>query len=327
MERTINWGIIGCGRIAQKFTDALSVVSNTKLLAVASQTPGKALEFAKNNNVTKWYDNYEALAMDKDIDAIYIANTHNFHKEAAIICLKNKKAVLCEKPLTINANDTQVLIDIAKKENAFLMEAMWTRFHPSILIIKGLLNDGIIGDVKVVKADFGIVTQYGTAGRHLNKDLAGGALLDIGIYPITMAYIIFGTDPSEIASTALIGNTDVDETSSYLFQYLTGQIAVLSASVILYMPHIATIYGTKGRITIPDFFHAEHFTIHIDGKKDKELKYPFLCNGYEYEIMEVNECIRKGKKESDIMPLKETLRIMKTMDALRTQWGLKYMGE
>jgi dihydrodiol dehydrogenase / D-xylose 1-dehydrogenase (NADP) len=327
MEQKINWGIIGCGSIARSFIQALSVVKDARLVAVASKSCEKASEFAVKYKIPKHYDSYEALVSDPEIDVIYIANTHNFHKESAILCLKHKKAVLCEKPITINVKETEEVINIARQENVFLMEAMWTRFHPSIIKIKELIAKGLIGKVQMLKADFGICTRFGTDGRHLNPELAGGALLDVGIYPITMANLVFGKHPALIKSTAYIGNTGVDEISSYLFAYDTGETAMLTSAINLYMPPVATIFGTKGRIEVPDFFHAQKLVIHLNGEKEKTLDFPFMSNGYEYEIMEVMECLRKGKTESAIMPLTESLQIMKTMDTLRAQWGLKYPGE
>jgi predicted dehydrogenase len=327
MEQKINWGIIGCGSIARSFVEALSVIKDAKLVAVASKSGDKAREFAAKYEVPKYYNTYDALASDSEIDVVYIANTHNFHKQSAILCLQHKKAVLCEKPLTVNARDTEEVIKIARQEKVFLMEAMWTRFHPSILKLKELLAEGIIGKVQMLKVDFGIITRFGAGGRHLNPELAGGALLDVGIYPITMANLVFGKHPADIKSTAFIGNTGVDEISSYLFTYDTGEIAMLTSAVNLFMPHVATIFGTNGSIVVPDFFHAQKFVIQLKDQKEKTLKFPFKRNGYEYEIMELMECLRNGKTESTIMPLDESLQIMKTMDTLRTQWGLKYPGE
>lgn len=327
MKTEINWGILGCGRIANLFALALATVKDTKIVAVASKSSEKATAFAKEFNVPKYYDSYEALCNDPSVDVIYIANTHNFHKETMLLCLKHHKAILCEKAFTLNAADSKEVIDIARKQNVFLMEAMWTRFHPSIIKLKQLLAEGAIGTVQLLKVDFGIATQHGESGRHLNPHLAGGALLDVGIYTITFANIVFGKTPKTIQSSAVIGKTGVDEISNYMFTYDTGEIAMLTSAVTTHIPHTATLYGTKGKITMTDFFHAQEITLQTGTEKEQTLKFPFVCNGYEYEIMEVVDCLRKGKTESEVMSHEVTLNIMETMDTLRGQWGLKYPGE
>jgi predicted dehydrogenase len=325
--KTINWGIIGCGIIARKFIEALKSVENAHLVAVASTSGERAMQYAETYHVPFYYDNYINLAKDPNIDAVYIANSHNFHKESALICINHGKAVLCEKSFTVNAMEAMELIKAARSKNVFLMEAMWTRFQPAIRKVKELLDINTIGDVILLTADFGYKTLSSPEFRLLNKQLAGGALLDVGVYPVSFAFHVFGKTPVEIHSNARIGITGVDESSAYYFAYDKGESALLSASLSFHTPHIATIMGTKGLIKIPRFWMTEGIIVELENQEPVAYDFPFRCNGYEYEIEEVNECLRQGKTESKIMPLDETLLILQTMDKLRSQWGLRYPGE
>ncbi|NHJ20147.1 MAG: gfo/Idh/MocA family oxidoreductase [Candidatus Lokiarchaeota archaeon] len=327
MGKKIKWGILGCGKIAHKFAEGLKVIPDAILEAVASRTEGKAENFGKLFGVENRYDNYEDLVENAEIDVIYIATTHNFHHENALLCLNHGKPVLCEKPITLNATQTEDLINSARSNNLFLMEAMWMRFIPCIVKLKELLEQGIIGEIKHLTANFGIKKELDSKIRSFNPDLGGGALLDLGIYPISFARMVYKQPPSKIQSSAYIGTTSVDEKSCYLFEYEDGQTAMLSSSHRLIMPHDAFIYGTKGYIQVPDFYHPSEMILKLEGDKKKTINVPFKSTGYNYEAMEVMHCLNTGKLESILMPLDETLEIMKTMDTLRSQWHLKYPGE
>ncbi len=325
--KTINWGIIGCGNIANKFITALKTIDNANLMAVASKSGDNAKQYAKKYNVPNYYDNYTDLVMNPGIDAVYIANSHNFHKESALLCINHGKAVLCEKSLTVNATEANELINAARSKHVFLMEAMWTRFQPAMQKVKELLDKKAIGDIRVLSAGFGFKAPPDTDNRFFNLRLAGGALLDIGIYPVSLASFIFGKTPSDIKSNSEIGNTGVDESSSYFFTYNKGETALLNASLTFKNSQLAIILGTKGMIQIPLFWIAEKIIVEIENKNPVTYDFPFRSNGYEYEIEEVMTCLRNGKTESSIMPLNESLDIMQTMDKLRSQWNLKYPGE
>ena len=327
MSKKIKWGILGCGRIAYKFAEGLKVLHDAILEAVASRTEGKAEIFGKTFGVQNIYKNYEELVNNPTMDVIYIATTHNFHYDNALLCLNHGKPVLCEKPFTLNAIQAEGLIKTAHNNNLFLMEAMWTRFLPCIVKLNELLEKGILGEIQHFKADFGIKQKLDPKGRSFNPDLGGGALLDLGIYPISFARMIYKQSPSEIKSNAYIGETGVDEKSCYLFEYENGQTAMLSSSNRLVMPHDAFIFGTKGYLEIPDFYHPSKMILNLEGKRKKTIKMPFKSTGYNYEAKEVMNCLIDGKLESEIMPLDETLGIMKTMDILRSQWHFKYPGE
>jgi predicted dehydrogenase len=325
----IQWGIMGCGGIAGMFATSLRALKAGDLLAGASRTPGRAAEFAEKHGFERIYTDYESLAADPDINAVYIATTHNFHHENIQLCLANGKHVLCEKPFTVNAAQTKELTDLAREKNLFMMEAVWTRFLPAIRKLQELLAEGIIGEIRTVKADFSIEGEFPAEHRLKNKNLAGGALLDLGIYPITFASIVFGKQPSRIQSSAVIGDTGVDDRSFYLFDYENGRRAMLSSSFTHHAPTEGIICGTEGYIRVPGFLGAHEFHIHREGTEEPEtIRIPYgEGENFKFEIAHAMECITAKKIESDILPLSETLAVMKTMDTLRDQWGLVYDGE
>lgn len=325
----IRWGIIGCGGIANTFAQSLCALDSGILLAGASRTAERASAFAEKWDMARSYSDYEALVADQDIDAVYVATTHNFHYENIKLCLENGKHVLCEKPFTINANQTRELIELAQKKSLFMMEGLWTRFLPSILKLQLLLSENIIGEVQTVFANFYLGSEFSQEHRLRNKALAGGALLDLGVYPINMAAIVFGQHPLKIKSeVSLDAETGVDASSFYFFDYGSGQRAVLSSGYGRSAPIEAIISGTKGFIRIPHFLGARELHIHQTGKAPEVLGFPYdEGENFKYEIAHAMECIAAGKTESDIMPLSETLTIMETMDALRKQWALSYPNE
>jgi predicted dehydrogenase len=324
----IKWGIIGCGGIAHEFATSLQALETGTLLAGASRTPGRAQEFAEKHGMERVYTDYESLVADPDIDAVYIATTHNFHHENIRLCLENGRHVLCEKPFTVNAAQTEELIKLAREKNLFMMEAVWTRFLPAIRKLQELLAEGIIGEVLTVKADFSIYGDFGDEHRLKNKALAGGALLDLGIYPVTFASIVFGEEPSLIQSSAVTGNTGVDDRSFYLFEYEGGRRAQLSSSFTHHAPTEGIACGTEGYIRVPHFLGAKQLQVHRAGEDTEFFDLPFNDGeNFKFEIAHAMECIEARKLESDILPLSTTLAIMQTMDTLRSQWRLKYEGE
>lgn len=327
MEKIIRWGILGPGNIANAFARGLGVLPDAKLIAVGSRSIKRAKEFADKYNIPHRHGSYDDLANDPDVDVVYVATPHPFHKEHSILCLNAGKAVLCEKPLAINAGDVKEIIECARKTKKFLMEAIWTRFLPVIVKVRKWLSAGAIGEVRMLTADFGFRADWDVKGRLLNPELAGGGLLDVGVYTIAMAYMVFDRPPSKVTSIAHIGETGVDEQAAMLLGYDKGQLAILSCAVRTNIPQDAKILGTDGHILIPDFWHTTSAVLHVQGKKPEQIEIPFEGTGYNYEAAEVMRCLRAGKPESDIMPLDESLAIMKTTDQIRAQWGLKYPVE
>ncbi len=320
--KTIKWGIIGCGNIANNFAQSLSTLDDGELMAAGSKTPGKAEALAKKFNVEKCYANYEDLLLDQEVDVVYVATTHNFHYENVLQCLNHGKHVLCEKVFTMNSKQANHLRNVARSKNLFLMEAMWTRFLPATMEINKIVSEGNIGDIKFLEVEFSF-KKTDLNGRFYNIDLAGGSLLDQGIYTISYASMIFQKQPNSIKTNACMAPTGVDERGSHIFEYEDGRAAFITNSIAYYRRVNALIAGTKGHIEVPDFFKADKFFVKV-GDKEIEYKIPFESTGKGYEAQEVMDCIRAGKIQSDIMPIDETVEILETMDAIRNQWGLKY---
>ena len=327
MDKKIRWGILGCGNIADKFAADLQMVSRSKLHAIAAQDFGRANNFAEKHKTERVYSNYTELANDPDLDVVYVATTHNFHYEHAALCLEGNKAVLCEKPICVNAREAQKLVELSRKKNIFLMEAMWTRFFPAVIRLNKDIKSGIIGTPQLIQADFGITKPSEPGSRFYEKNLAAGALLDLGIYTINIANIVFGSQPEGISGYAQFTEQGIDKLSTYNLIYSGGRQALLSAAVALHTPHQARIFGDKGRIVIDDFYHPKQYRVIQNGKKDQLVSEKFDGFGYMYEAREVQNCLLGEKIESTTFPLDETVSIMRVMDNLRKQWGLRYPNE
>src|SRR5262249_37339316 len=339
MEK-VRWGILGTGYIAGLFADGLTAVEDATLVAVGSREQASADKFADRWKAPHRHASYQALANDPDVEAIYIATPHPFHYENTLMCLTAGKHVLVEKPFALNARQAKEMIDLARKKKLFLLEAMWTRYIPAMVQVRKWIKDGEIGDVELVRANLSFMTTFNPKSRLFAPELAGGAMLDVGIYPISFAFMILGT-PKTVASTACLGKTGTDDRSSYLFGYDGGKSALLSSAVQLSVPVEAEIIGTKGYIKIEEpWINPRVVTLAkpavgvkssliFDGNVyDKQtVNVPTMGNGYNYEAMETGNCIRAGKTESEILPLNESLSIMETMDKIRAQWGLKYPNE
>lgn len=329
MADKIRWGIIGTGNIAGVFAEGLNFLPDAELVAVGSRSAFTANRFAVRHGVAHRHSSYEALVRDPDVDVVYIGTPHPFHKEHILLSLSAGKPVLCEKPLSINAVDTATIIKSAKEKKLFLMEAMWSRFLPAFVKLRNLLAEDVIGDVQILNADFGFKADYDPASRLYNPALAGGALLDIGIYPVSLAFMIFGP-PARIASMIHIGETGVDEQAGIILGYANGALAVSYVTIRADSPTEATLIGTKGRIHLhaqTGLFRPYKLTLTLPGQADQVIDAPYDGNGYHYEAAEVMRCLRAGKLQSDIMPIEESLGIMKTLDETRKQWDLKYPME
>ncbi|MDE0396335.1 MAG: Gfo/Idh/MocA family oxidoreductase [Candidatus Poribacteria bacterium] len=326
MSGKIRWGILGPGGIAHKFADALKAIPDAEIIAVGSRDLQRADAFADTFDVPHRHGSYVELANDPEVDAVYVATPHPFHKACAMLCLEAGKAVLCEKPLTVDADQAEALIACAREHKQFLMEAMWTRFIPVMVKVREWLAAGVIGEPRMLTADFGNrveLTAENMKGRLFALKLAGGAMLDIGVYTVSLASMVFGA-PTQITSLAHIGETGVDEQAAVLLGYDAGQIASLSCAITTRTSQDARIFGTKGAIYIPNFSRATSATLEVLGKAPVQIEIPFTGNGFEYQVLEVIKCLRAGKLESDVMPLDESLSIIKTMDVARAEWGLEY---
>ncbi len=326
MTNKFRWGILGAGNIARKFVTGVKALEDHEVIAVGSRQQATADKFADEFDIPHRHASYEALASDPEVDAIYVATPHPMHKENTLLCLRGGKAVLCEKPFTINAAETQEIIAEARQRKIFLMEAMWTRYIPIVQEAHRLVKEGAIGAVRMVTADFGYRSGFRPESRAFDPALGGGALLDVGIYPLSLAAMFLGT-PDRISSLANLGQTGVDEESAFILGYPTGAMAVLYSAVRTSTPQDAVIMGETGMIRIhPPFWIPKTLTLTVAGKA-QEIEIPYVANGYNYEAAEVANCVRAGKLESAIMPLDESLSIMQTMDAIRAQWNMKYPME
>lgn len=328
MIKTIRWGILGTGSIARQFARGLCAADGAELRAVGSRTSAAADAFGKEFGVSRAHATYEALASDPEVDVVYIATPHPMHKENTILCLNAGKAVLCEKPFAVNARDAREMVQTARDRKQFLMEAMWTRFIPVVAKAREWVRQGRIGDVRMIQADFGFRAGWDETSRLLDPAYAGGALLDVGIYPIALAYFFLGEAPVRVISTATLGSTGVDEQNAMVFAYASGALALLSSAVRTNTQQEAFILGTEGSVKLhAPFWKAAKATLTIDGKDEETCEIPHKGNGYEYEAEEVMQCMREGRQESSVIPLDETIAMMETMDAIRAQWGLKYPFE
>jgi len=328
MADTIRWGILGTGAIAKKFAEGLRDAPGASLLAVGSRSQASADAFGDAYNVPNRHPSYAALAQDPEVDVIYVATPHSLHKENSILCLRAGKAVLCEKPFTINADEARELVDTARTQHQFLMEGMWTRFIPAIVKAHDLLNQGAIGEVRMLNAHFGFRAEDDEAGRLLAMELGGGSLLDVGVYPIALAFMVFGGAPQQITSMAYLGEAGVDEQAGFLLGFAGGAIAVCSSAVRTTTPYDAWIMGTTGMLRIhAPFWCSEAITLIPENGEPTTYNLPLGGNGFNHEATAVMECLRASQREHPRMPLDESIQIMETMDTIRAQWGLKFPME
>ncbi len=323
---TIRWGILGTGNIARQFAKGLESLPDAELVAVGSRTQKSAQTFADTFG-GRAHGSYEALAADPKVDIVYVGTPHTLHAENSLLCLEHGKAVLCEKPFTLNAGEAQRVVDTARAKGLFLMEAMWTRFFPLASALRDLVRGGRIGEVKLLHADFGFRGEVGPEHRLYDPALGGGALLDLGVYPVSLASFLLGT-PTAVSSQAHLGATGVDEQNALVLQHEGGALAVLSSTLRATTPQEALIMGTGGSVRLhAPWWQPQALTIRGEDGSEETLESPLPHSGYAYEAAEVGRCLQAGETESPLMPLDETLAIMHTLDTCRAAWGLRYPGE
>lgn len=327
MGERIGWGIIGTGRIARDFAEDLQRAPGAELAAVGSRTAEAAEAFGRRFRVPHRHASYAALVEDPSVDVVYIATPHSLHAANSRMALEAGKPVLCEKPLTINAREALGLIELARSRRLFLMEAMWTRYLPAVVHLCKLLAEGVLGEVRMLAADFGLRFEFDRHSRLFAPELGGGALLDLGVYPISLASLVLG-QPEAIVSLAKLGETGVDEQAGIILRYTQGRLACLYTSMRGATPSEATIIGTQGRLRLhPPIYRPEHMTLTLSGRRERRVDRRVEGNGLHYEAAAVMRCLIEGKLESSLMPLDESLSIMQTMDTIRAQWGLVYPDE
>lgn len=317
----IRWGVLATGTIAHKFAATIMNMGNeTQIVACASRNIEHAKSFAQEFSIPKYYDSYEALIQDKEVDVVYIATPNSLHLENMKMCIEAGKHVLCEKPLTTNADDAKEVFALAKEKGVFLMEAFWISMLPMHLKIVQMISDGMIGEVRHIRADYGYTVQGQRKLRKFDASLGGGALLDVGIYNIGFVSMIFGYHPVDIQSKVHISEFGTDDFETMIFEYESGATAALSVSIGLKLGKEGVIYGTKGSIRLPDFQMAQKIVVDSYDGTTEEIDMPFEINGFEYQVREVIKCIENGKISSSIQTPENTIAVMEIMDALRMQW-------
>lgn len=340
MKNYINWAILAPGNIAASMALAMKETAKTdsriRLYAVASRDSSRANEFAKKWGFSKAYASYDELLQDKEVDAVYIANPHSFHYTSTLDCLKNGKHVLCEKPAGCNIKQLNTMIKMSQKNKLFFMEAMWTAFNPCILSVCEFVAQGGIGELGNIQSFFCNKVPYDKNSRMWAPELAGGALLDLGIYNIYVSSMINQFCKIKKIDSEFCKKGGVDAWENVNIKYKNGVFADFESACdrkAQSQTHDAIIMGSKGFIVIQNFFFAQKAEVHIftDDKKDnhliKTIEKPFNVNGYEYELIHATDCILQGKTESNVHTFKKSRELIKTMDKLRKSWKLKYPFE
>lgn len=326
--KKIRWGILGCGKIARKFAADLQWVPDCELIAVGARELSTAQAFANDFPASNIHGSYEALVRDPEVDVIYVATPHGLHYEHVMLCLTHKKAVLCEKAFAITHRQAKEMLDFAKVQNTFIMEAFWTRLLPHYVKMKELLAQGVIGTIKYMHAEFGFKPTPPFPQRLYDPALGGGALLDIGVYPVFLALDVLGK-PDRIEATMVAATTGVDEQCAIQFNYNNGTIAQLFCTFASNLATGADIAGEQGRIRLTHRFHGPtanlEFYPGIVDSRETIVTEKARGNGYEYEADHVNQCLRKGLLESPVLTHNLTLLLMQTLDEIRAKAGIKYL--
>jgi len=327
MTTTIRWGILGTGKIARAFATALNDTPDATLVAVASRSLASAHAFGAAFGVPHAYGSYEALAAAPDVDIVYIATPHPMHAANATLLLNGGKAVLCEKPFTINRREAEQVLALARAKQLFIMEAMWTRFMPALAEVRRVIAAGEIGAVHQVTADFGFTATRDPAHRVNNRDLGGGALLDLGIYPLSIAAALAGP-VAAVQATAQLGDTGVDLQTAFTLTHDSGVMSVCSCSFKARTPVELTVAGELGFVRMNTQFHrATSVTVALADGSTRTVPTPYLGNGYVHEAIEAGRCLRAGLTESAGMTHADTLHLMGVLDTIRSQIGVRYPAD
>jgi predicted dehydrogenase len=324
--RPVRWGILATGGIAARFTADLRTMPDATVAAVGSRSAASAEEFARRFQIPRAYGTWAELAADPDVDVIYVATPHSAHRDAVRECLRAGKAVLCEKPFTLNEAEAKELVALARERDVFLMEAMWMYCNPLVRRVAQLVADGAIGEVRTMHADFGLSVDVPATHRLLNPELGGGALLDLGVYPVSFSHLLLG-EPADVTAWARLRN-GVDVNTGVVLGHASGAVAALTCSLESDTPRTASVTGTAGRIEIPrGFFHAERCVLHRAGRDPEEITVPGPGDSYVHQAAEVMRALRAGERESPLVPLDGSLAVMRTLDAVRARIGVRYPGE
>lgn len=320
----INWGILAPGKIARKFANDLALSEGSRLWAVASRSPERARDFAEAHGARHYFGTYEELVNCPGVDVVYVASPHSHHMQHTLLCLRKGLPVLCEKPLAVNQQQVEAMIGAAEANNTFLMEGMWTRFNPAFNHALELVQSGTIGAPGLLRADFGFLAPYLPEGRLYNPALAGGALLDIGIYPVFAALSFLGA-PQHIAAQAIMSDTGVDLSTGMLMTHGGGALSVLDCTIVANSHTRCTIHGQDGNITLQSRFHeAEEVLIERKGQAPQTVTLPKKGIGFYHEIKAVEEALEKGWTQHPLMPHDFSRLLIQVLDRIRKAAGIRY---
>lgn len=333
----MKWGIMGAGNIVDDWIKGARAIDDVEIVAIASRTPERARAMAEKHGIPTCMT-YDQMAADRNIETVYIPVPHTAHKELAVSAMENRKHVLVEKPMAHNAKEAKELVACAQKNNVFLMEGMWTRFFPAIDALLKICNDGTIGKVTSINCTFGYrIENIDPASRLVNPELAGGALLDLGVYALFLAQLIFGAPPKALTGAAGIDTDEnhffVDEQNSISAEYAGGGILSCLSAIRTWLGNSMQIYGTKGHVDIPTFWKPTVIAItNENGTAEQRFPVPESSDGqqddgYQYEIRHVVNCIEQGLTQSPLIPLDMSISILEQCDQLRRQWNLKYPND
>lgn len=316
-------GIIGAGWIADKMAEALSPLDEAEVLAIASRSLEKARQFADERGISRAYGSYEELVEDPDVDLVYVATPHSHHYPHARLALQHGKPVLVEKAFTANAREAEALLTLARERHLFITEAIWTRYMPLSMKVKEIMDSGIIGEPRILTAT--LCYEMEQKERIIRPDLCGGALLDLGVYVLNFARMYFGTDIVRTVTNCHLGPSGMDMMESISLSFRDGRMANLQAGCLTLNDRQGIISGKEGYIRIDNVNCPERIEVWRNYELVEVYERPEgMVNGYEYQVLECKRCLEAGLTESPMMPHEETLSIMRQMDTLRKDWGVKY---
>lgn len=324
----MNWGIMATGTIARKFAGTVNAMEGQTLTACASRNKEKAESFAQEFQIKNAYGSYEEMLQEPEVEIVYIATPNHLHYENCKMCLEMGKHVLCEKPFTVRAGEAEELFALAKKKGLFIMEAFWIRHLPALKKLQEVLKAGEIGEVVYARSAFGFASEGKRRERKLDSSMAGGALLDVGIYNLGFMRMVMGDEPVvSFTSNVHINEYGTDDFNAELLTYPGNKCASVASAIGTVLPRTADIFGTRGRIYLEDYQQAESFTVYLDGKEPYTVKLPFAVNGFEYQIEECERCVKLGMNTSDVLKKEDTLEVLRQMDNIRASWGLTFACE
>lgn len=327
-KNKIRLGILGAGRIVARVMEDMQRVENVELTAIAARDLTRAREAADRYHIVNAYGSYLELAQSSEVDLVYIATPHPFHAEQAMLMMSHGKHVICEKPMAVNHHQVQQMIDCARENKVFLMEAMWTKFLPCVQELMRMIRDGVIGEVQNIFGEFSWYAQdYDPTDRVFDPALAGGALLDLGVYPLMLCMQLLGSAPEKIQSLCRKTAEGVDMHTSVQMQYSGGAVAQFFCGMDARGNDYMQIFGTKGYIVMPASWHPKSFTLCLDGQPEQLLTFDQGEEAYHYEFDHAAQCIRQGLLESPVMPLAESLAASQICTAIRHEHGIIYPGE